>query len=114
MPQPRAIVAFTPDSALEAIEELGYPVVMKPPVGSWGRLLAKINDRDAAEAILEHKEVLGSYHHSIYYIQEYVDEGRAATSAPSSSATRRSAPSTATRRTGSRTRRAAARRPTAR
>ncbi len=75
VPQPRAVVAFTPASALEAIEELGYPVVMKPPVGSWGRLLAKLNDRDAAEAILEHKEVLGSYHHSTYYIQEYVEKG---------------------------------------
>ncbi|MDQ6907389.1 MAG: lysine biosynthesis protein LysX, partial [Chloroflexota bacterium] len=75
VPQPRAIVAFTPASALAAIEEMGYPVVMKPPVGSWGRLLAKINDRDAAEAILEHKEVLGSYHHSTYYIQEYVEKG---------------------------------------
>lgn len=70
--QPRALVAFTPESALEAIEELGYPAVLKPAVGSWGRLLSKVNDRDAAEAILEHKEVLGSYHHSIFYIQEYV------------------------------------------
>ena len=60
-----------PQSALEAIEELGYPVVLKPVVGSWGRLLSKINDRDAAEAILEHKETLGSYQHSIFYIQEY-------------------------------------------
>jgi [lysine-biosynthesis-protein LysW]--L-2-aminoadipate ligase len=46
--------------------------VLKPVVGSWGRLLSKINDRDAAEAILEHKETLGSYQHSIYYIQEYI------------------------------------------
>jgi len=72
VPQPRTMVAFTPESALVAIEELGYPVVLKPAVGSWGRLLSKINDRDAAEAILEHKETLGSYHHSIFYIQEYV------------------------------------------
>lgn len=72
VPQPRALVAFTTESALAAIEELGYPVVLKPAVGSWGRLLSKINDRDAAEAILEHKETLGSYHHSIFYIQEYV------------------------------------------
>lgn len=72
VPQPRALVAFTPESALHAIEELGYPVVLKPAVGSWGRLLSKINDRDAAESILEHKETLGSYHHSIFYIQEYV------------------------------------------
>ena len=47
-------------------------MVIKPIVGSWGRLLSKINDRDAAEAILEHKENLGSYLHSIYYIQEYI------------------------------------------
>src|SRR5690606_22478984 len=70
VPQPRCLVAYTPESALQAIEELGYPVVLKPAVGSWGRLLSKINDREAAEAILEHKEVLGSYHHSIFYIQE--------------------------------------------
>ena len=65
-------MAFTAESALAAIEEMGYPVVLKPVVGSWGRLLARINDRDAAEAILEHKETLGSYQHSIFYIQEYI------------------------------------------
>src|SRR5512134_2238876 len=53
IPQPRNLVAFTPEAALEAIDRLGYPVVLKPVVGSWGRLLAKINDRDAAEAVLE-------------------------------------------------------------
>ncbi|MEM1248626.1 MAG: lysine biosynthesis protein LysX [Acidobacteriota bacterium] len=72
VPQPRTLVAYTPKSALEAIEEIGYPVVMKPAVGSWGRLLAKLNDRDAAEAVLEHKEILGTYHHSVFYIQEYI------------------------------------------
>jgi [lysine-biosynthesis-protein LysW]---L-2-aminoadipate ligase len=74
VPQPRAKVAFTTESALDAIEEMGYPVVLKPVVGSWGRLLSKINDREAAEAILEHKSVLGSYQHSIFYIQEYVEK----------------------------------------
>ena len=72
VPTPRTRVAFTPQSALEAIEEMGYPVVLKPAIGSWGRLLAKVNDREAAEALLEHKQVLGSYHHSIFYIQEYI------------------------------------------
>lgn len=74
VPTPRVKVAFTPESALEAIEEMGYPVVLKPGVGSWGRLLSKINDREAAETVLEHKQVLGSYHHSIYYIQEYIEK----------------------------------------
>lgn len=74
VPQPEVRVAFTEESALIAIEEMGYPVVLKPAVGSWGRLLSKVNDRDAAEAILEHKTVLGSYHHSIFYIQKYVEK----------------------------------------
>ena len=72
LPIPRTVVTFTRESALAAIESMGYPVVIKPMVGSWGRLLAKINDRDAAEAVLEHKETLGSYQHGIFYIQEYV------------------------------------------
>lgn len=74
VPTPRTALAFTPESALEAIERMGYPVVLKPCIGSWGRLISKINDRQAAEAILEHKQILGSYHHSIYYIQEYVNK----------------------------------------
>jgi [lysine-biosynthesis-protein LysW]---L-2-aminoadipate ligase len=74
IPQPEVRVAFTEESALAAIEEMGYPVVLKPAVGSWGRLLAKVNDRDAAEALLEHKTTLGSYHHSIFYIQKYVEK----------------------------------------
>lgn len=74
VPQPEVRVAFTEESALEAMEDMGYPVVLKPAVGSWGRLLSKVNDRDAAEAILEHKAILGSYHHSIFYIQDYVEK----------------------------------------
>ena len=71
---PDTRVASTPEAALEAIEELGYPVVLKPTVGSWGRLIARINDRDAAEALIEHKSTLGSYQHSIFYLQRYVDK----------------------------------------
>ncbi len=74
VPQPELRIAFTEQSALNAIEELGYPAVLKPAVGSWGRLLSKVNDREAAESILEHKAILGSYHHSIFYIQKYVEK----------------------------------------
>ena len=74
LPQPRNMVAFTPESALDALEDLGYPAVVKPVVGSWGRLLAKVNDRDAAEAIFEHKATLGSTQHQVFYVQEYIDK----------------------------------------
>lgn len=72
VPQPKVWLAFTPQAALETMEAIGYPLVLKPVIGSWGRLLSKVNDRDSAEAILMHKENLGSVQHSLYYIQEYV------------------------------------------
>ncbi len=74
VPTPRCKLAFTPESALIAIEDMGYPVVLKPAIGSWGRLVSKVNDREAAEALIEHRSVLGSYQHSIFYIQEYIDK----------------------------------------
>ncbi|MCC6147022.1 MAG: lysine biosynthesis protein LysX [Anaerolineaceae bacterium] len=72
IPQPDVWITFTPQAGVETIERIGYPVVLKPVVGSWGRLLSKINDRDAAEAVLEHKDTLGSFQHSVFYIQEFV------------------------------------------
>lgn len=74
VPTPPVAAAFTPEAALEAIEEMGYPVVLKPTVGSWGRLLARINDRHAAEAILEHKATLGGPQHGLFYIQPFVEK----------------------------------------
>lgn len=74
IPSPRTLMALSPEAALEAIETFGYPVVLKPLFGSWGRLLARVNDRDAAEALLEHKATLGGYQHNVVYIQEYIQK----------------------------------------
>ncbi len=73
VPTPRFALVFGVDQARLAIERLGgFPVVIKPTLGSWGRLLAKVNDNDSLEAIIEHKEVLGSPQQKAYYIQQYV------------------------------------------
>lgn len=72
VPQPTARVAFEPQSALRALDDLGYPAVLKPVTGSWGRLLARVNDPVSAEAILEHRQTLGDYNHHTYYAQQYV------------------------------------------
>ncbi|HXX77362.1 MAG TPA: lysine biosynthesis protein LysX [Ktedonobacteraceae bacterium] len=72
IPTPHTLLAFDSQVTIQGIEMLGYPAVLKPITGSWGRLLARINDRDAAEAVLEHQETLGSYQHRIHYVQEYI------------------------------------------
>ena len=51
IPTPRTVVALSPEAALKAVEEVGYPAVLKPAVGSWGRLMAKVDDAESAEQI---------------------------------------------------------------
>jgi [lysine-biosynthesis-protein LysW]--L-2-aminoadipate ligase len=72
VPTPKTAVVFSRDMALTVMEKMDYPVIVKPRVGSWGRLMAKVNDREAAEAVLEHKSALGQG--DTYYIQTYIDK----------------------------------------
>jgi [lysine-biosynthesis-protein LysW]--L-2-aminoadipate ligase len=74
VPTTRTYLAFDQDRAISIMEEMGYPVVMKPVIGSWGRLLSKIESRSAAESILEHKTTLGGFQHSVFYIQDYIEK----------------------------------------
>lgn len=71
---PEVRVAFTPESALAAMEEIGYPVVMKPIEGPPGQLISRIQDKYTADTVLEHKNILGAYHHSIFFIQKYIEK----------------------------------------
>ncbi|MCP8308742.1 MAG: lysine biosynthesis protein LysX [archaeon] len=71
IPTPRTALSFTSESAIKSLEKLGYPSVLKPTIGSWGRLVALLKDRDSAEAIFEDREHMFPLY-QVYYIQEYV------------------------------------------
>jgi [lysine-biosynthesis-protein LysW]---L-2-aminoadipate ligase len=70
---PKVLMAFDEESALRATEAMGYPCVLKPVIGSWGRLLAKVENREMAEALIEHKATLG-VNHQVFYVQEYINK----------------------------------------
>jgi [lysine-biosynthesis-protein LysW]--L-2-aminoadipate ligase len=72
VPTPKTIIAFTPESALKAAEEIGYPVVLKPLVGSWGRMVVALRDREEAEAVIELRSQMNGALNQIFYIQEKV------------------------------------------
>lgn len=72
VPTPKTFVAFTPESALRAAEEIGYPVVLKPLIGSWGRMVVALRDREEAEAIIELRSQINGALNHIYYLQEKV------------------------------------------
>ncbi len=71
VPTPRTVLSMAEDSALRAVEEVGYPAVLKPVVGSWGRLSALLKDQDAAKAVIEDREHMFPLY-QIYYLQEFV------------------------------------------
>lgn len=74
VPTPRTHVATSLEGALYAAEELGYPVVVKPLVGSWGRLVARPADAEHLRTLLEHKETLGGPQHAVHYLQEHIEK----------------------------------------
>ena len=69
---PDATVAFSKDSALEALEKNGFPKIIKPTVGSWGRMVSKINDMDAAEGIIDGREAMYPIH-QVHFLEEFVE-----------------------------------------
>lgn len=73
VPTPRTLVAFDIESGLEALEKLGYPAVIKPVIGSWGRFVALLRDRQTARSIMEERAFMGALYQT-FYIQEYVEK----------------------------------------
>lgn len=71
IPTPFSAVAFSEEAALEALEKNGYPMVLKPTVGSWGRMIALLKDRDSAEGIIESREKMYPIY-QVYYLEEFV------------------------------------------
>jgi len=73
VPTPKTMMAFDPEAALEALDAMGYPAVLKPVVGSWGRLVSIVKDRESAEAIIEAREEIRNSLLQIYYVQKFVE-----------------------------------------
>ena len=72
IPTPDATVSFSKDAAMEALERNGFPKIIKPTVGSWGRMVSKINDMDSAEGIIEGREAMYPIH-QVHFLEEFVE-----------------------------------------
>lgn len=70
---PKTHFAFSGESATATIEEAGYPLVIKPVVGSWGRGVIPIRNRDTLDAILEGRTVTDGPFDRTYYLQDIVE-----------------------------------------
>lgn len=77
VPTPETRVAFDRASALVALEQMGYPAVVKPTQGSWARMVARVDNPMQADQILEHREMLPNPVQHVVYVQRYVDKAEA-------------------------------------
>jgi len=73
VPTPKTYFSFSSESALENIEKIGYPLVIKPVIGSWGRGVMQIKDKDTADALFEIRDITDSPHDRIFYLQEVIN-----------------------------------------
>ena len=73
IPTPKTYFSFSAETALENFESIGYPLVIKPIIGSWGRSVMPIKDKDTAEAVIENRQVTDGPQDRIYYLQEMID-----------------------------------------
>ncbi|HSA74874.1 MAG TPA: RimK family alpha-L-glutamate ligase, partial [Candidatus Nitrosocosmicus sp.] len=69
---PKVITTFSYEAALSALDIFGYPTIIKPTIGSWGRLIALLKDKDAAKAVIEDRQHMFPLY-QIYYFEEFVD-----------------------------------------
>jgi len=72
IPTPKTYFSFSSESAAENLEKVGYPLVIKPVIGSWGRGVMPIKDKDTMEAVFEIRNITDSPHDRIYYLQELI------------------------------------------
>ncbi len=73
VPTPKTYFSFTSDAAKKILEKTGYPLVIKPVIGSWGRGIIPLRDADTTDAVLEMREINDGSHDRIFYLQEIID-----------------------------------------
>lgn len=72
VPTPKTYFSFSSESAAENLEKVGFPLVIKPVIGSWGRGVMPLKDKDTMEAVFEIRDITDNPHDRIYYLQELI------------------------------------------
>jgi [lysine-biosynthesis-protein LysW]--L-2-aminoadipate ligase len=72
VPTPKTVLALSSEIVEKAAEELGFPLVMKPFSGSWGRMVTVVKDKATLKSLVEYKEELANPLEHMYYLQEFI------------------------------------------
>lgn len=72
LPTPRTIACERRDDALEAFDELGGDVIVKPLFGAMGAGMTRVDDRDVAYRVFHALEI----ERAVFYLQETIEAER--------------------------------------
>jgi [lysine-biosynthesis-protein LysW]--L-2-aminoadipate ligase len=74
VPTPETGAAVSSGAAMSIFQKkFNGRAVLKPVIGSWGRMIALLNDRYAADAVFEDRDYMHPIN-SVYYLQEFVEK----------------------------------------
>lgn len=72
IPTPKTYFAFSAEGVKELLIKIGFPKVLKPVVGSWGRGVFPLRNQELANMLLEIRDEDANPLSRIYYVQEMV------------------------------------------
>ena len=72
IPTPKTHFALSAEAAEKVFESVGYPLVIKPVIGSWGRGVMPIRNHDTLGAVIEGRAVTDGPFDRIFYLQEII------------------------------------------
>jgi [lysine-biosynthesis-protein LysW]--L-2-aminoadipate ligase len=72
IPIPRTYITLDYEPSIEVAKIIGYPFVLKPVEGSWGRLIALIRDEEELRTLIEHRNYIQNPIYRINMIQQYI------------------------------------------
>ncbi|HXT84331.1 MAG TPA: lysine biosynthesis protein LysX [Verrucomicrobiae bacterium] len=75
IPTPKSFFSFSSDSALEILNDQDIeknPLVFKPIIGSWGRGVFPVRNKEIGKIIIEMRQESTSPFSNIYYFQELI------------------------------------------
>lgn len=73
---PKTYLALSSTAIQNNLNHLKYPLIDKPPIGSWGRLVSYVRDGLDMKLVMEHRDQLNSPILRAHILQEVIGFGR--------------------------------------
>ncbi|MEM1758609.1 MAG: RimK family alpha-L-glutamate ligase [Acidilobaceae archaeon] len=72
---PQSIIALENSRLEDYVDDISYPIIDKPPIGSWGRLVSLVKTPTAFKEVIKHRSILANPQLRVHIIQKPANLG---------------------------------------